>query len=45
MLAGELLHPLADRFPIAAHPTAKDLARLGIQRIEGDLRSVHIEPS
>jgi len=45
MLAGELLHPLADGLPIAAHPTAQDLARLGIERIEGDLHSVHIEPS
>ena len=45
VLAGELLHPLADRLAIAAHPAAQDLARFGVERIEGDLRSVHIEPS
>ena len=44
VLAGELAHPLAHRVAIAAHPTAQHLAGVGIERVEGDLRAVHIEP-
>jgi hypothetical protein len=45
VLAGELPNPIADRLPIGPEPASQDLARLGVQRIERDLRPVHIKPS
>jgi hypothetical protein len=45
VLTGELLDPLADRLSIGSDPAAHDLARPGVQGVEGDLRPVHIDPS
>jgi hypothetical protein len=45
VLAGKLRHPLADRLAVTADAATHDLARLGIERVEGDLRPVHIQAS
>jgi len=42
--AGEALHPARHRRRRRVDPTAAHLARLGVQRVEGDLRSMHIKP-
>src|SRR5262249_13914175 len=41
----ELRYPRADRLPISPQATAQNLARLYVQRVEGDGRPVHIKPS
>jgi hypothetical protein len=45
VLAGELIHPPADGLTVAAHPATEDLAGVGNERVEGDLRPVHIKAS
>jgi hypothetical protein len=40
----EPLYPATHGVRIRRDPTAGQLARFAVQRIEGDLRSVHVEP-
>jgi hypothetical protein len=40
----EALGPARDRRRCGVDPAAEHLARLGVQRIESDLRSVHVKP-
>ncbi len=44
LLAGEAPNPLANRTRCGANPATVDLARLVVESVEGDLRSVHVKP-
>ena len=44
LLARKAGDPRADGLAISANPATVNLARHGVQRIEGDLRSMHIKP-
>ena len=45
LAAPEALGPTPHRVGIRPDPPTAHLPRLAVQRVEGDLRSVHIEPS
>ena len=42
--AGEALHPARHGRRRRVDPAARHLTRIGVQRVEGDLRSMHIKP-
>jgi hypothetical protein len=44
LLASEPPRPIPDGLPRGPHPATLDLACLLIKSVEGDLRSVHVEP-
>jgi hypothetical protein len=44
LLAGEPSCPLADGLRRGGNAATLDLARLRIESVEGDLRSMHVEP-
>jgi hypothetical protein len=45
LAARETRYPARDGRRPGVDPTARDLTRLGVQRVEGDLRSMHVKPS
>jgi len=44
LVAAEARQPAADGRRRRIDPTARYLGRLGVQRVEGDLRSMHVKP-